>query len=68
MAERVSGYFAEIDHTFPVESRRRAEDILVEGKKTYFIQVFGSVAHGFALRGDPKVPIASKLCSGYTRA
>ncbi|TFK91184.1 alpha/beta-hydrolase [Polyporus arcularius HHB13444] len=49
---------SEIDHTFPVESRRRAEDILVEGKKTYFIQVFGSVAHGFALRGDPKVPIA----------
>ncbi|KAI0701266.1 alpha/beta-hydrolase [Cerioporus squamosus] len=49
---------SEIDHTFPVESRRRAEDILVEGKKTYFIQVFGSVAHGFALRGDPKIPIA----------
>ncbi|RPD64754.1 alpha/beta-hydrolase [Lentinus tigrinus ALCF2SS1-6] len=49
---------SEIDHTFPLESRRRAEDILVEEKKTYFIQVFGSVAHGFALRGDPKDPIA----------
>ncbi|EIW63762.1 alpha/beta-hydrolase [Trametes versicolor FP-101664 SS1] len=48
---------AEIDHTFPAESRRRAEDLLVEQKATYFIQVFGSVKHGFALRGDPKVPV-----------
>lgn len=50
----------EIDHTFPAESRRRAEDLLVEQKATYFIQVFGSVKHGFALRGDPKVPVESK--------
>ncbi|KAI0370129.1 alpha/beta-hydrolase [Pilatotrama ljubarskyi] len=47
---------AEIDHTFPVESRRRAEDILVDQKAMYFIQVFASVKHGFALRGDPNVP------------
>ncbi|OJT14007.1 hypothetical protein TRAPUB_9441 [Trametes pubescens] len=50
----------EIDHTFPAEARRRAEDILVEQKATYFIQVFGSVKHGFALRGDMNVPVESK--------
>ncbi|KAI0640321.1 Alpha/Beta hydrolase protein [Trametes polyzona] len=48
---------AEIDETFPVESRRRAEDILVEEKATYFIQVFSSVKHGFALRGNPDVSV-----------
>ena len=58
--DEVLGQLAEIDHTFPLESRRRAEDILVEGKKTYFIQVFSSVAHGFAMRGDPNIPIASE--------
>ncbi|KAI8980620.1 Alpha/Beta hydrolase protein [Trametes punicea] len=47
---------AEVDHTFPLESRRRAEDMLVEQKATYYIQVFGSVKHGFALRGDPSIP------------
>jgi dienelactone hydrolase len=47
--------FAETDHTFPTESRRRAEDILVEKKATYHIQVFSSVVHGFATRGDPTV-------------
>ncbi|KAL5493012.1 hypothetical protein ACEPAI_4460 [Sanghuangporus weigelae] len=48
---------SEIDHTFPVEFRRRAEDILVEKKHDYFFQVFGGVEHGFAVRGDPNVPI-----------
>ncbi|KAI0756160.1 alpha/beta-hydrolase [Daedaleopsis nitida] len=48
---------SEIDHTFPLDKRRIAEDILVANKATYFIQVFGSVQHGFALRGDPNVPI-----------
>ncbi|KAL1950924.1 hypothetical protein VTO73DRAFT_73 [Trametes versicolor] len=47
---------AEIDHTFQIEARRRAEDMLVEQKATYTIQVFGGVKHGFALRGDPAVP------------
>lgn len=42
----------EVDGTFPIEARRRAEDILVEGKKVYHIQVFGGVEHGFAVRGD----------------
>ena len=50
----------EIDHTFPLESRRRAEDILVAKQATYFIQVFGSVKHGFALRADPSIPVQSK--------
>lgn len=51
---------AEIDHTFQIEARRRAEDMLVEQKATYTIQVFGSVKHGFALRGDMSVPAESK--------
>ncbi|KAG7439924.1 alpha/beta-hydrolase [Guyanagaster necrorhizus] len=46
---------AEIDHTFPLESRRRAEDILIERKTGYCFQVFSGVKHGFALRGDPNV-------------
>ena len=50
----------EDDFTFPVDARRRAEDILVEKKATYFIQVFGSVQHGFALRGDPNVAVQSE--------
>ncbi|PBK70258.1 hypothetical protein ARMSODRAFT_1036433 [Armillaria solidipes] len=42
-----------IDRTFPLESRRRAEDILIEIKASYCFQVFSGVKHGFALRGDP---------------
>jgi len=38
---------AEIDHTFPAENRRKAEDILAEGKKTYLLQLFSNVSHGF---------------------
>ncbi|TFY77139.1 hypothetical protein EWM64_g6871 [Hericium alpestre] len=47
---------AEIDHTFPLNSRRRAEDILIARGADYHFQVFGKVAHGFAVRGDPAVP------------
>lgn len=47
----------EIDHTFPLAARRRAEDILVERRATYFIQVFSGVSHGFALRGNMAVPV-----------
>ncbi|EMD31147.1 hypothetical protein CERSUDRAFT_89467 [Gelatoporia subvermispora B] len=43
---------AEIDETFPLDARRRAEDILLEYKAMYHIQVFGQVKHGFAIRGD----------------
>ncbi|KAK0229341.1 hypothetical protein EDD85DRAFT_912570 [Armillaria nabsnona] len=46
---------AEIDRTFPLESRRRAEDIPIKIKATYCFQVFSGVKHGFALRGDPNV-------------
>ncbi|KAG6840326.1 hypothetical protein C0991_007439 [Blastosporella zonata] len=41
---------AEVDRAFPVESRRRAEDLLVEAKATYHISVFSGVSHGFATR------------------
>ncbi|KAG6830477.1 hypothetical protein H0H92_000484 [Tricholoma furcatifolium] len=41
---------AEVDKSFPPESRRKAEDILVEGKATYHISVFSGVSHGFATR------------------
>jgi len=46
---------AETDHTFPLESRRRAEDLLVASKAVYHIQVFSGVAHGFANRGNAEV-------------
>ncbi|KAI0756159.1 alpha/beta-hydrolase [Daedaleopsis nitida] len=48
---------SEVDHTFPLDKRRKAEDILVANKATYFIQVFSTVQHGFALRGDPKISV-----------
>jgi len=47
---------AETDHTFDTQSRRRAVDILSQGKKPYGLQVFSGVEHGFALRGDMKSP------------
>ncbi|KIK62008.1 hypothetical protein GYMLUDRAFT_42443 [Collybiopsis luxurians FD-317 M1] len=47
---------AETDHTFPTESRRIAEDILVSNKAKYYFQVFSGVVHGFANRGDPSIP------------
>jgi hypothetical protein len=46
----------EVDFTFPLEARRRAEDILVRNKSSYFFQVFSGVAHGFAVRCDLNVP------------
>ncbi|KAG2144647.1 dienelactone hydrolase [Suillus bovinus] len=48
---------AEEDHTFPLSSRRRAEDIMVARKSTYYFQVFSGVKHGFAVRGDPAIDI-----------
>lgn len=55
--------YAEIDSTFPTESRRKAEDILVEVKTPYHIQVFGGVEHGFAVRGNDKDRLSSALMS-----
>jgi len=46
---------AEIDHAFPAEFRRRAEDILASRKYTYYFTIFSGVSHGFAARGDPNV-------------
>ncbi|EGN93570.1 hypothetical protein SERLA73DRAFT_97496 [Serpula lacrymans var. lacrymans S7.3] len=46
---------AEEDHTFPLPSRRRAEDILVERKANYYFQIFAGIKHGFAVRGNPDV-------------
>ncbi|KAG9309080.1 dienelactone hydrolase [Chiua virens] len=47
---------SEVDVSFPLEARRRAEDILVRNKSSYHIQVFSGVEHGFATRGNPDVP------------
>ncbi|KAH7921536.1 alpha/beta-hydrolase [Leucogyrophana mollusca] len=47
---------AEDDFTFPLKSRRRAEDIMVDKHARYYFQVFSSVKHGFAVRGDPDIP------------
>lgn len=44
------------DHTFPQEARRTALDILESGNKTYQLQLFSGVSHGFALRGDMNNP------------
>jgi len=46
---------AEVDHTFPPESRHITEKILAENKQIYHFQLFSGVAHGFALRGNPDV-------------
>jgi dienelactone hydrolase len=43
---------AETDHTFPAPSRHRAEELLTAGKRTFHIQLFSGVSHGFALRGN----------------
>lgn len=47
---------SEIDHTFDTESRRRAIDIIQNGKTPYQLQLFSGVEHGFALRGDMNNP------------
>ncbi|KAJ7161846.1 dienelactone hydrolase family-domain-containing protein [Mycena crocata] len=57
---------AESDFTFPTDLRRRAEDILVERKAQYEIQVFSGVEHGFAVRGDlanPDIRWAKEECA-----
>ncbi|KAK4556662.1 hypothetical protein LTR86_006233 [Recurvomyces mirabilis] len=52
---------SEIDHTFETASRRKALDIMQEAKKTYQLQLFSGVEHGFALRGDLDDPYQSRL-------
>ncbi|KAJ7509478.1 Alpha/Beta hydrolase protein [Mycena galericulata] len=43
---------AETDHTFPAFARHRAEELLTTRKRTFQIQLFSGVEHGFALRGN----------------
>ena len=52
---------SEIDHTFDVQSRRKALDILQGEKKTYNLQLFSGVEHGFALRGNMDNPYERKI-------
>ncbi len=47
---------AETDSTFPAESRNKAVALLAQDKKTYHVQIFSGVAHGFASRGDLNDP------------
>ncbi|KAB8263541.1 hypothetical protein BDV32DRAFT_161729 [Aspergillus pseudonomiae] len=58
---------SEVDHTFPREARQVALDILESGKKTYQLQLFSSVSHGFALRGNMKDPY-ERIIMASTRA
>ncbi|KAI0066732.1 alpha/beta-hydrolase, partial [Artomyces pyxidatus] len=48
---------AQLDNLFPMASRHRAEEILYEKKAEHHFQVFSNVAHGFAVRGNPDVPL-----------
>lgn len=57
---------AETDHTFNVESRRRAVDILIQQKQPYQVQLFSGVQHGFALRGDMHNPYERKQTISFS--
>ena len=63
---------SEVDHTFDVQSRRKALDILQRENQVYQYQLFSGVEHGFALRGnmnDPyerKSPLPSRLAAELT--
>jgi hypothetical protein len=59
---------AESDVAFDTESRRKATDALIAGKKDYHVQVFSGVEHGFALKGDITKPYESKLIALLLRA
>ncbi|EOD50189.1 putative dienelactone hydrolase family protein [Neofusicoccum parvum UCRNP2] len=43
---------AETDAIFPTPKRRESEDILVDIKATYQINVYSGVTHGYAIRDD----------------
>lgn len=49
------------DHTFDTHSRQRALEILEAEKKSYQLQLFTGVEHGFALRGDMENPYEREL-------
>ncbi|CAM1506155.1 Fc.00g057960.m01.CDS01 [Cosmosporella sp. VM-42] len=46
---------AETDDIFPTEKRHESEEILRKTGQAYQINLFSGVAHGFAVRGDPKL-------------
>jgi len=52
---------AETDGIFPMEKRHKSEEILVAGKKTYQINLFSGVEHGFSVRCDLSKP-HEKFC------
>ncbi|CRG87039.1 hypothetical protein PISL3812_04053 [Talaromyces islandicus] len=49
---------AETDAIFPAEKRHESESILKELGTPYQINLYSGVEHGFAVRGDPKNPVA----------
>lgn len=51
---------SEVDHTFGKEARNEAVDLLQAGSKTYHLQLFSGVEHGFALRGNVDDPYESE--------
>jgi dienelactone hydrolase len=48
----------ETDPIFPPEKRKETEVILFEKDVPWQINLFSDVEHGFAVRGDPKLPRA----------
>jgi dienelactone hydrolase len=48
---------AENDNAFTADKRHKSEEILKETGKPYQINLFSSVAHGFAVRCDPSKKI-----------
>jgi dienelactone hydrolase len=57
---------SEIDHTFPPDARNKAVEILQDAKKSYQLQVFSGVEHGFALRCNLNNPYERKWKSKFT--
>lgn len=48
---------AETDQIFPAEKRHRSEELLVETKQRYQINLYSGVSHGFSVRCDVKKPV-----------
>jgi len=43
---------AETDEIFPTEKRHKSEELLIETKQPYQINLFSGVVHGFSVRCD----------------
>ena len=46
---------AEVDGIFPAEKRHKSEEILVQTKVPFQINLYSGTEHGFAVKGDPAV-------------